>query len=108
MIKEKAKNVSAHNSSEYPWCMTYHFPHLNTTFEYKYRVIHKKVSFGVFWIFLIFKEEKKNLTLESLDKVLSLSKFLQYLAIVNIIKIRHSEGHISQKNHDLNIIFKQK
>ena len=38
-----------------------------------YRVILKKVSFGVFSIILVFKEEK-NFTMKSKDKVLSLSK----------------------------------
>ena len=40
----------------------------------RYRVILKKVSFGVFSIILVFKEEK-NFTMKSKDKVLSLSKF---------------------------------
>jgi len=41
---------------------------------FMYRVILKKVSFGVFSIILVFKEEK-NFTMRSKDKVLSLSKF---------------------------------
>ena len=39
-----------------------------------YRVILKKVSFGIFRTFLVSKEEK-NFTIESKDKGLSLSKF---------------------------------
>ena len=39
-----------------------------------YRVFFKKVSFGVFRIILVSKEEK-NFTVESKDKGLSLSKF---------------------------------
>ena len=39
-----------------------------------YRVFLKKVSFGVFRIMLVSKEEK-NFTVESKDKGLSLSKF---------------------------------
>ena len=41
----------------------------------KYRVILKKVSFGIFRITLVSKEEK-NFTIECKDKGLSLSKFL--------------------------------
>ena len=52
-----------------------------------YRVILKKVSFGIFSIILIFKEEK-NFIIQSKDKVLSLSKF-SYLVIVKIIKVKH-------------------
>ena len=40
----------------------------------KYRVILKKVSFGIFRTILVFKEEK-NITIKSKDKGLSLSKF---------------------------------
>ena len=72
-----------------------------------YRVILKKVLFGIFSIILVSKEQK-NFTMKSKDEVLSLSKFSWYLAIVKIIQIRHSKGHISQKNHDLKIIFVQK
>ena len=39
-----------------------------------FRVILKKVSFGIFRIILVFKEEKK-FTVESKDKGLSLRKF---------------------------------
>ena len=39
-----------------------------------YRVILKKVSFGIFRTFLVSKEEK-NFNIESKDKGLSLSKF---------------------------------
>ena len=39
-----------------------------------YRVILKKVSFGIFTTFLVSKEEK-NFTIESKDKGLFLSKF---------------------------------
>ena len=73
----------------------------------KYRVILKTVLFGIFDIILVSKEEK-DFTVKSKYKVLSLSKFSWYLAIVKIIKIRHLKGHISQKNHDLKIIFMQK
>ena len=72
-----------------------------------YRVFLKKVSFGVFRIMLVSKEEK-NFTVESKDKGLSLSKFSWYLVIVKIIKIRHIKGHISQNNQDSKIIFMQK
>ena len=41
----------------------------------KYRVILKKVSFGIFKIILVYKEDK-NFTIESEGKGLSLSKFL--------------------------------
>ena len=71
-----------------------------------YRVFLKKVSFGVFSIILLSKEEK-NFTMESEDKVLSLSKLSWYLVFIKIIKIRHLKGHISQKNHDLKIISTQ-
>ena len=57
-------------------------------FAHIYRVILKKVLFGIFWIFLIFKEEK-NLTMESKDNVLPLSKFSWYFVMVKIVKIRH-------------------
>ena len=56
------------------------------------RVILKKVSFGIFSIILVLKEEK-SLTMKSKDEVQSLSKFSCYLVIVNIIKIRHLKGH---------------
>ena len=59
-----------------------------------YRVILKKVSFGICRTFLISKEEN-NFTIESQDKGLSLSKFSWYLVIVKIIRIRHLKGHIS-------------
>ena len=73
----------------------------------RYRVILKKVSFDIFRTLLVSKEEKL-FTIESKDKGLSLSKFSWYLVIVKISKIRHSEGHISQTNHDLKNIFGQK
>ena len=72
----------------------------------KYRVILKKLSFRFFRIILVFKEEKE-FTIESKEKMLSLSKFSWYLVIIKIIKIRHSKGHISQQNHDLKIIIIQ-
>ena len=72
-----------------------------------YRVILEKVSFGIFRTFLVSKKEIK-ITTKSKDKELSLSKFSSYLAVVKIIKIRHSKGHISQIKHDLKIIFMQK
>ena len=62
----------------------------------KYRVIFKKVLFGIFRIFLVSKEVK-NFTRESKDQELSLSKFPWYLVDVIIIKIWHLKGHISQK-----------
>ena len=71
------------------------------------RVIHEKVSFGIFRIILVSKEEK-NFTIESKDKVQSLSKFSCYLVTVKIIKIIHLKGHISQTNHDSKIILMQK
>ena len=71
-----------------------------------YRVILKKVSFGIYSAILVSKEEK-NFTVNSEDKVLSLSKFSGCLAVIKIIKIRHLKGHISQKNHDLKIISMQ-
>ena len=73
----------------------------------KYRVILKKVSFGVITTILISKEEKK-FTIKSKNKGLSLSKFLWYLVIFKIIKIRHSKGHISQTNHELKKFLMQK
>ena len=73
----------------------------------RYRVILKKVSFGVFSIIMVLKDET-NFTMKNKDRVLSLSKFSWYLAMVKIIKIRHSKGHISQKNHVSKIIFMQK
>ena len=73
----------------------------------KYRVIFKKVLFGIFRIFLVSKEVK-NFTRESKDQELSLSKFPWYLVDVKIIKIRHLKGHISQKNYDFKIIFMEK
>ena len=72
-----------------------------------YRVILKKVSFGIFAIILVSKEDE-NFTIESKGKGLSLSRFSWYLAIVKIIQIGHLKGHISQKNHDLKIVFMQK
>ena len=72
---------------------------LQTTMLTMYRVILKKVSFGIFRTFLVSKEEK-NFTIESKDKALFLSKFSGYLVIVKIIKIRHLKGYVSQKNHD--------
>ena len=45
-------------------------------FDYRrYRVILKKVLFGIFRVILVSKEEK-NFTIESKDKGLSLGKFL--------------------------------
>ena len=73
----------------------------------KYRVILKKVSFGNFRTIMVSKEEKI-FTIKSKDKGLSQSKFSLYLVMVKINKIRHSKGHISQKNHDSKIIFMQK
>ena len=61
-----------------------------------YRVILKKVSFGIVLSILIAKEEI-NLTMESQDKALFLCKFLWYLVVIKIIKIGHWKGHISQK-----------
>ena len=59
--------------------------YMNNSFEFTqdqiktnprmYRVILEKVSFGIFSIILISKEEK-NFTMKSKDKVLSFSKFL--------------------------------
>ena len=72
-----------------------------------YRVILKKILFGVFYIMLVSKEEK-DFTIESKDIEPSLSKFSRYLVIVKIIEIRHLKGHISKKNHDLKNIFMQK
>ena len=72
-----------------------------------YRVIFKKVSFGVFKTVLVSKEEKI-FTIKSKDKGLSLNKFSWHLIMVKIIIIRHSKGHISQTNHDLINIFMQK
>ena len=66
-------------------------------------MILEKVSFGIFSIILVSKEEK-NSSVESNDNMLSLSKFSWNLVIVKIIKIRHFEGHICQNNHDLKII----
>ena len=68
----------------------------------KYWVILKKVSFGIFAIIMVSKEDK-NFTIESKGKGLSLSRFSWYLAIVKIIKIGHLKGHISPKNHDSKI-----
>ena len=48
---------------------------MNSVYKYKYRVILKKVLFGIFDIILVSKEEK-NFTMKSKAKVLSLSKFL--------------------------------
>merc|ERR1711989_12052 len=76
-------------------------------FCYCYRVILKKVSFGIFAIILVSKEDK-NFTIESKGKGLSLSRFSFYLAIVKIIQIGRLNGHISQKNHDFKIVFVQK
>ena len=42
--------------------------------EYKYRVILKKVSFGIFSVNMVSKEEK-NFTMKRKDEVLCLSKF---------------------------------
>ena len=72
-----------------------------------YRVILKKVSFGVFRTILVYKA-KKNFTIKSKYKVLSLSKFSYYLVMVKIIKIRHLKGHISPNNHDSRIVFMRK
>ena len=49
-----------------------------------YRVILKKVSFDIFTMMLVSKEEKK-FTTKSEDKGQSLSKFSGYLVIVKII-----------------------
>ena len=62
-----------------------------------YRVVLKKVSFGIFRIILVSMEEK-NFTIESKDKVLSLTKFSWYLNTVKVQKIRHPNGHISKKS----------
>ena len=45
----------------------------NTSYA-MYRVILKKVSFGIFTIIFVSKDER-NFTIESKDKLLSLSKF---------------------------------
>ena len=73
----------------------------------RYRVILKKVSFGIFTIILVSKEDK-NFTIESKGKGLSLSRISWHLAIVKNIKIGHLEGRISQTNCDLKIVFMQK
>ena len=65
----------------------------------EYRVILKKVSFGIFEIIVVSKEEN-NYTMESKDKVLSLKTFSWYLVIVKSIKTRHIKGHMSQKNQN--------
>ena len=70
-------------------------------------MILKKVSIGIFIIMLNF-QGRKNLTMESEDKVLSLSRFSRYLVIVKIIEIRQEKGHESKKNRDLKAIFIQK
>ena len=44
-----------------------------------------------------FPRRKKKFSLENKDKGLSLSKLSWYLVIVKIIRIRHLNGHISQK-----------
>ena len=69
---------------------------METLLYKKYRVIFKKVFFGVFRIILVYKEDK-DFPMESIDKMLSLKKFSWYLVIVKIIKIRHLKGHKSQK-----------
>ena len=92
-------------------CTNCHIAHTKThTQRHKrsrYRVIVKKVSFGIFSIILV-SEKGKSFTIKSKGKKLSLGKFSWYLAIVKIIKIRHLECHINQENHDLKIIFEQK
>ena len=80
---------------------------VNIEMRYIYRVILKKVFFGILRMILVSKEEKNSI-IESKDKGLSLSKISRYLVTVKIIKIRHSEGHISQTSHDLKNIFMQK
>ena len=70
-------------------------------------MILKKVLFGILRMIFVSKEEK-NFTIESKDKGLSLSKISGYFAIVKIVKIRHLDGYIGQKNDDLEIIFMQK
>ena len=46
--------------------------------------------------------------IKSKHKVLSMRKFSGYLVIVKTIKLRHSKGHISRRNHDRKLIFMQK
>ena len=57
---------------------------------------------------ILVSHEKEILMIKSKNKGLSLSKFSWYLVIVKIMKIRHSKGHISQRNHDSKIIFMHK
>ena len=57
-----------------------------------YRVVIKKVSFGIFKNF----KGRKDYFMESKVKKLSLSKVSRYLVIVKVIKIRHYIGHINQ------------
>ena len=71
-------------------------------------MILKKVSFGIFRIILVSKEENNSAT-ESKDKVLSLSKFSQHLVNdnVGIIKIRHLKGqnHFNTKINATLLLF---
>ena len=59
-----------------------------------YRVVKKKVSLDIFSIIRT-NYNKEFLTVKITDKVLSLSKFWRHLVNVKIVKIRHSNGHIS-------------
>ena len=56
-----------------------------------------------YWI----PRKKKNFSIGSKDKGLSLRKFSWYLAIVKIIEIRQTKRHISQNDHDQKITFIQ-
>ena len=61
-----------------------------------YRVILRKVSFGIFRIILVSKEEKY-FSKESQHKVLSMSLHDFHDVLVKIIKIIHLKDHISKK-----------
>ena len=65
----------------------------------RYQAIHKMVSFCIFSIIKT-ALDKKIFAIEVRGKVLSLSKFLKYLVMVKIVKIRHQNGHISCINHE--------
>ena len=79
---------------------------LSTRHCSSYRVILKKVAVDIFRIILV-SEEENDYYRKQRQRAIS-EQVSWNLVFVKIIKIRHLKGHISQMDHDLKIILRQK
>ena len=72
-----------------------------------YRVILKKVSFGIFLIILVYNKEKKIYCKMQRQRAITEQVFMIFGHGQNH-QNGHLQGHISQRHHDGKIIFMQK